>query len=345
MWWRRKFPGVCRAMWGRFFTTEDCDGCAYCASIAPENFDYQKETNTYFVSRQPRTTAEEDEMLEALEDCRWMPFVLTSAAKERYRSETWRGIHSRSGSPGRGISFCGDSGRADHVPPPFCDTRSVHIQHPAVEVQGRVWSVWCIPTTRGGCRGGPGLAGSSDKYWRCGDEFACRSCPLWLPVRCRLQPQRVEREEALASVQLTPGLCSLPKSYSWPRSSDVSPGDTPTVIPFCSARIPSAVLERVSGLAEGTDVIVVSSTDGDRNRRIAEVVSRGDRELMGDANYRRNISAWLHTYAASHVDGLPAQAFGFEGKLVTIAPWATRVIDIGKIRAAHDRTCVSKHPD
>jgi ferredoxin len=54
---------------GRFFTTDDCDGCAYCASIAPENFDYQKETNTYFVSRQPRTPAEEDEMLEALEDC------------------------------------------------------------------------------------------------------------------------------------------------------------------------------------------------------------------------------------------------------------------------------------
>ena len=54
---------------GRFFTTEDCDGCAYCASIAPDNFDYQKETNTYFVSRQPRTKAEEDEMMEALEDC------------------------------------------------------------------------------------------------------------------------------------------------------------------------------------------------------------------------------------------------------------------------------------
>jgi len=62
----RRLPGN---VGGRFYTTEDCDGCAYCASIAPENFDYQKDTNTYFVSRQPRTTAEEDEMLEALEDC------------------------------------------------------------------------------------------------------------------------------------------------------------------------------------------------------------------------------------------------------------------------------------
>jgi ferredoxin len=62
----RRLPGN---VGGRFYTTEDCDGCAYCASIAPENFDYQKATNTYFVSRQPRTTAEEEEMLEALEDC------------------------------------------------------------------------------------------------------------------------------------------------------------------------------------------------------------------------------------------------------------------------------------
>lgn len=54
---------------GRFFTTEECDGCAYCASLAPENFDFQKETNTYFVSRQPRSKVEEDEMLEAVEDC------------------------------------------------------------------------------------------------------------------------------------------------------------------------------------------------------------------------------------------------------------------------------------
>ncbi len=54
---------------GRFFVTDECDGCAYCASIAPENFDYLKETNTYFVSRQPRTRAEEEWMIEAMEDC------------------------------------------------------------------------------------------------------------------------------------------------------------------------------------------------------------------------------------------------------------------------------------
>jgi ferredoxin len=62
----RRLPGN---VGGRFFTTDECDGCAYCASIAPDNFDFAKESNTYFVSRQPRNKAEEEDMLEAVEDC------------------------------------------------------------------------------------------------------------------------------------------------------------------------------------------------------------------------------------------------------------------------------------
>jgi ferredoxin len=54
---------------GKFFTTEECDGCAYCASVAPENFDYHKDTNTYVVSKQPMNREEEDYVREAMEDC------------------------------------------------------------------------------------------------------------------------------------------------------------------------------------------------------------------------------------------------------------------------------------
>jgi ferredoxin len=54
---------------GRFYTTEQCDGCAYCASVAPENFDYEKSSNTYFVSRQPVSDEEEEYVREAVEDC------------------------------------------------------------------------------------------------------------------------------------------------------------------------------------------------------------------------------------------------------------------------------------
>ena len=54
---------------GRYYTTEECDGCAYCASVAPDNFDFEKQTNTYYVARQPADKEEEEFMLEAKEDC------------------------------------------------------------------------------------------------------------------------------------------------------------------------------------------------------------------------------------------------------------------------------------
>ena len=63
---RRRLGENCQ---GKFYTTEDCDGCAYCASVAPENFDYAKETNTYFVSHQPRNEREEEVMVDAMDDC------------------------------------------------------------------------------------------------------------------------------------------------------------------------------------------------------------------------------------------------------------------------------------
>ena len=54
---------------GEYFTTEDCDGCAYCASVAPDNFEFNKEQNTYFVSKQPSTDEEKEYVQEAMEDC------------------------------------------------------------------------------------------------------------------------------------------------------------------------------------------------------------------------------------------------------------------------------------
>jgi ferredoxin len=54
---------------GKYFVSETCDGCAYCASVAPENFDFDKVTNTYFVSKQPATPEEQEFVREAQEDC------------------------------------------------------------------------------------------------------------------------------------------------------------------------------------------------------------------------------------------------------------------------------------
>lgn len=54
---------------GKFYVTEECDGCAYCASVAPENFEFDRESNTYFVSKQPSNAEEMEFITEAMDDC------------------------------------------------------------------------------------------------------------------------------------------------------------------------------------------------------------------------------------------------------------------------------------
>ncbi|HUI11730.1 MAG TPA: ferredoxin [Bacteroidota bacterium] len=54
---------------GKYYTTDLCDGCAYCAAVAPDNFDFEKTSNTYFVARQPRGGEEEEFIQEAMDDC------------------------------------------------------------------------------------------------------------------------------------------------------------------------------------------------------------------------------------------------------------------------------------
>jgi ferredoxin len=54
---------------GEFYVSEDCDGCAYCGMVAPDHFDFDKPTNTYYVFRQPQTPDEAELVLEAMEDC------------------------------------------------------------------------------------------------------------------------------------------------------------------------------------------------------------------------------------------------------------------------------------
>jgi hypothetical protein len=151
-------------------------------------------------------------------------------------------------------------------------------------------------------------------------------------------------EEALATIRLTPGAPQHQVDRALvPLFPFITRRHTNRHA-FLLSRIPASVLERASALADGTEAHAITSTDGERNARIADLVARGDRHLMADSAYRRNISAWLHAHAASHVDGLPAQAFGFDGRLAAIAPWATRVLDLGKIRAAHDKNLCLEAP-
>jgi ferredoxin len=54
---------------GKYYTTDECDGCAYCAAVAPDNFEFDKPTNTYYVGKQPVDVEEEELVRDAMEDC------------------------------------------------------------------------------------------------------------------------------------------------------------------------------------------------------------------------------------------------------------------------------------
>ncbi len=54
---------------GEYYVSDECDGCAYCGMVAPENFEFDKPTNTYFIARQPQSMEETEMVREAMEDC------------------------------------------------------------------------------------------------------------------------------------------------------------------------------------------------------------------------------------------------------------------------------------
>ncbi len=54
---------------GDYYVSDECDGCAYCGMVAPENFEFDKPTNTYFIARQPQNREETEMVREAMEDC------------------------------------------------------------------------------------------------------------------------------------------------------------------------------------------------------------------------------------------------------------------------------------
>ncbi len=54
---------------GTYYVTDECNGCAYCALVAPDNFAFDKATSTYSVSRQPQTPQEAELVSDAVDDC------------------------------------------------------------------------------------------------------------------------------------------------------------------------------------------------------------------------------------------------------------------------------------
>jgi len=56
-------------VWGRYYVTDECDGCGVCAIHAPLNFERSWDRTYYAVAQQPQDEAEEGAMRAAIAAC------------------------------------------------------------------------------------------------------------------------------------------------------------------------------------------------------------------------------------------------------------------------------------
>lgn len=114
--------------------------------------------------------------------------------------------------------------------------------------------------------------------------------------------------------------------------------------PFLVTRIPSSVLGILKDAGAGTQVRISISTDGSLNQKVGDLVAAAERTLLGDMDFRKDNAEWTRTGWSSHDDGVPGGAVGLEGVAAALAPWATKVIDFGRLRAARDKNLCIEAP-
>jgi hypothetical protein len=155
-------------------------------------------------------------------------------------------------------------------------------------------------------------------------------------------------ERPLAMIALSPALHAAPRSAPHSPAAEPLAALFPAITRrttnrgmFLVSRVPDAALRRLERVAATYQCPVVISTDANRNKQVAALVDEGDRMLLADAAYRRDIAEWVRADGQEALDGLPASALGLPAEVSPVASWSTRVVDAEAKRAAGERNlCV-----
>ncbi len=111
--------------------------------------------------------------------------------------------------------------------------------------------------------------------------------------------------------------------------------------PFLMARVPEAVLGRLSEGAGGKEVDLVFSADAHKNTQVAHLVAEAEKFLQARPEYRKELSEWMRPNNTQKPDGMTGAAFGIGDLPSTLVPWAMKTLDLGGVRARHDeRLCM-----
>ena len=54
---------------GKYYVTDECNGCGLCFSVALQNFMYSNDASYYYIYQQPVDEREEADILEAISVC------------------------------------------------------------------------------------------------------------------------------------------------------------------------------------------------------------------------------------------------------------------------------------
>ncbi len=114
--------------------------------------------------------------------------------------------------------------------------------------------------------------------------------------------------------------------------------------PFLVTRIPASVIGLFTTIGKGRSVAVSVSTDGQLNEAVGELVGSAEQLLLADAGYRRDNAEWIRPGWTDRADGVPGSALGLGGVAAALAPWATRVLDLGRRQAARDKNLCVEAP-
>jgi hypothetical protein len=172
--------------------------------------------------------------------------------------------------------------------------------------------------------------------------FNLRVAAAHFGMRCRVDYNLSgDSERPLAFARLEP---SLPHAPEDPAVGALFPYLTmrhTTRAPFLLTRIPASILERLAAIGERGRASLQLSTDGALNSKIAGLVAEAERAQLADQEFRKDLAGWIRPEGSEHEDGVTAASLGLQGPASMLAPYITRTMDLGNVRAAQDKNlCV-----
>jgi nitroreductase len=151
-------------------------------------------------------------------------------------------------------------------------------------------------------------------------------------------------ERPLAMIGLAPAGSDAPVDPAWEGLFASITKRHTNRQPFLLSRIPGFVLDRLRKAAEGSQSSLILSTDGKVIEHVANLVAAADRIQQADPIFRKDVAEWMRPDRTEKYDGLTAASLGLTGVASTMSSWTTRALDLGRVRAAHDKNLCIEAP-